>query len=294
MNNLRSAADEIGEKTDGRVSFKFYGGGVMGDDNVVLRKIRARQLHGGIVQTGPLSNQVPVVSLYNLPMKFQSFEEIKAVRSKYDETLITALRDRGFETLGIPGLGFAYALSTKEAQSLKKARNLKIWVPKGDRLSARILNSFGINAVPLSPVDVLTGLQTGLIDTIAAPPVSVVALQWHTQVSYLVDIPFMYIYSLFIVDSRRFNQLSQEDQEVVRDVFKAAVALSEAQNIKDHQETWEVLVSRGIEILTPNAAERKDWQLVASAGRQSWVDNGIVPEDVYEGMTNILDEVRAN
>ncbi|MCY4656529.1 MAG: hypothetical protein OXC80_06910, partial [Gammaproteobacteria bacterium] len=95
-------------------------------------------------------------------------------------------------------------------------------------------------------------------------------------------------------DSRRFNQLSQEDQEVVRDVFKAAVALSEAQNIKDHQETWEVLVSRGIEILTPNAAERKDWQLVASAGRQSWVDNGIVPEDVYEGMTNILDEVRAN
>ncbi|MCU7941035.1 MAG: TRAP transporter substrate-binding protein DctP [gamma proteobacterium symbiont of Bathyaustriella thionipta] len=54
MQKMRSGAKEIKQKTNGRVKFKFYPGGVMGDDQAVLRKIRIGQLHGGALGGGSL------------------------------------------------------------------------------------------------------------------------------------------------------------------------------------------------------------------------------------------------
>ena len=56
MQEMRKGAEEIARRTDGRVAFKFYPGGSMGSDRSVLRKIRAGQLHGGMLTGGALSD----------------------------------------------------------------------------------------------------------------------------------------------------------------------------------------------------------------------------------------------
>ncbi|MEW8584323.1 MAG: TRAP transporter substrate-binding protein DctP, partial [Candidatus Thiodiazotropha sp.] len=55
MKEMRAAAKQIQQQTEGRVRIRFYPGGVMGNDNSVLRKIRVGQLHGGAVTGGGLS-----------------------------------------------------------------------------------------------------------------------------------------------------------------------------------------------------------------------------------------------
>ncbi len=47
MKEMRDAASEIEQRTEGRVKLKFYPGGVMGTEKAVLRKIRVGQLQGG-------------------------------------------------------------------------------------------------------------------------------------------------------------------------------------------------------------------------------------------------------
>ena len=54
ITEMRKAAQTIKQRTDGRVKFKFYPGGVMGGENNVLRKIRLGQLHGGMFTGGGL------------------------------------------------------------------------------------------------------------------------------------------------------------------------------------------------------------------------------------------------
>ena len=44
MKEMRRLADEVEQKTDGRVSFKFYPGGVSGDEKDVIRKMRVGQI----------------------------------------------------------------------------------------------------------------------------------------------------------------------------------------------------------------------------------------------------------
>ena len=294
MNALKEAATEVSTLTEQRVTFKFYGGGVMGDDGVVLRKIRVGQLQGAIVQTGPLAASVQNVGLYNLPMQFRTFDEVERVRTVLDEEIVEGLRAKGYETLGIPGLGFAYAMSTTRASSISDAKNLKVWAPKGDRTAIRLLNAFDITPIPLSPVDVLTGLQTGLIDTITAPPVSVLALQWHTQVRYMLDLPFMYIYSVFLVDSKRFNRLNEQDQVIVQEVFGDAVEKVEAQNIKDHTSTVAVLAKRGIEVVSPTNDEIDEWQSAARAEVDRWLDQGLITPDTVHKIEGVLAPDREN
>ena len=292
MNLLQAAADEVEEKTQGRVTFKFYGGGVMGDDPVVLRKIRVGQLHGAILQTGSLSHNVPAVSLYNLPMQFKDFEEADAVRESIDVLLHEELAERGFVTLGLPALGFAYAMSQHPVSSIEDARRLKVWSPKGDRLAADTLKGFGITPIPLSAVDVLTGLQTGLIDTIASPPVSVVALQWHTQIKYVLDIPFMYIYSVYILSARQFDKLSEADQETTKSVFAKAVIKSQQENIEAHEATTTVLKNRGVEFVTPSSDEAVAWHEAAAAEASRWVTDGQIDASLYQQLERELNKVR--
>ena len=46
MKTMREAGKEVAAATDNRVEFKWYPGGVMGDDKAVLRKMRVGQLQG--------------------------------------------------------------------------------------------------------------------------------------------------------------------------------------------------------------------------------------------------------
>ena len=52
MKKMRSAAKEISKRTDDRVKIKYYPGGVMGDENAILRKMRINQLQGAAVTSG--------------------------------------------------------------------------------------------------------------------------------------------------------------------------------------------------------------------------------------------------
>jgi TRAP-type C4-dicarboxylate transport system substrate-binding protein len=65
-------------------------------------------------------------------------------------------------------------------------------------------------------------LQTGLINTVAASPIAAIALQWHTQVEYILDLPIIYIYALLAIEEKAFNKISDEDQAIVDTVMREA------------------------------------------------------------------------
>ena len=76
MNSMRAGAAEIDERTEGRVKFKFYGGGVQGNDKQVLRKMRIGQLHGGAFTSNGLIDVQKDSQLYAMPMLFDNLEEV--------------------------------------------------------------------------------------------------------------------------------------------------------------------------------------------------------------------------
>jgi len=255
MQEMRKGADEIKTRTAGRVAVKFYGGGVMGNEKSVLRKIRIGQLHGGAFTGGGLVEVYPDISLYSLPMVFRSLDELDYVRSRMDKTLEQGLEEAGFVSFGFAEGGFALIMANGPVRSLDDLKGKKIWVPEGDSNTYAIMEGLGLSPVTLPITDVLTGLQTGLIDIIGTSPIGAIAFQWHTKVKYISTAPLAYLFATLVVDSKVFDKLSVEDRGVVRDVMERIYRQIDAQNRKDNEKASVALGTQGLKIVEFNPGE---------------------------------------
>ena len=249
MQELRKGAEEITRRTDGRVAFKFYPGGSMGSDRGVLRKIRAGQLHGGMLTAGALSEIYPDTQLYTLPFLFHSYEELDYVRARMDKTIAQGIEAHNFVTFGFSDGGFAYLMSNSPIRRVDDLKGHKIWVPEGDDISRAMFETLGVSAIPLPLTDVLTGLQTGLITTLGSSLGGAIALQWHTKVKYVADVPVIYLYGLLAWEKKVYARLSAPDQTVVREVMERVFTGLNRQNRLDERNAREALRRQGIEFL---------------------------------------------
>ena len=262
MNEMRAGAKEIKKQTQGRVVLKFYPGGVMGSDENVLRKMRIGQLQGGAVTTGSLSGIYPDIDIYSLPYLFSSLDQVSYVREKMDQFLLDELEKKGFVSFGFGEGGFTYMMSDSSLYTVEDVRKQKVWIPGGNKIGEAVFSSAGISPVTLPLSDVLTGLQTGLVDTVITSPIGAIALQWHTRVKYVIDVPLTYVAAMLVIDKKAFNKIKQEDQSIVREVMTSAFKRIDAANRRDNQAAQQALKQQGIEYITLPKASLDDWYAI--------------------------------
>jgi TRAP-type C4-dicarboxylate transport system substrate-binding protein len=294
MSALRAGASEIETRTGGRVLFRFYPGGIMGNDKSVLRKIRVGQLHGGAITGGGLAEILPEAQVYSLPFQFRSYAEVDYVRQRMDPLLMTALEREGYIGFGISEGGFAYLLSGNPIAGIDDLAGHKVWVPEGDTISRTAFEAMGISPISLPLTDVLTGLQTGLIDTVAATPTGAIALQWHTRVKHLTDAPLSYIYGTLVLRQRQFSKLSAADQQVVRQVMGEIFGQLNRQSREDNISARNALQSQGITFVSASDAAIQQWRSTVGTAMAKLVHNEeLFDPAVYDQLQQHLKSFRA-
>jgi len=292
MAELRAGADELKAKTAGRVSLKFYTGGVMGNDKKVLRKMRIGQIHGGAFTSSGLSERYKDVMIYGIPLAFRDQAEVDYVRERMDATLSQGLEDVGLVVLGFAGGGFAKLMGGEPVTTMDELRGRKIWVPEGDQVTYASLNQLSLSPVVLPMTDVLTGLQTGLIDFIATPPVAAVLLQWYTKVSYIVDVPLAYTIGVLIIDQRPFSKLSAEDQALFRDIMGRAYTRVDAASRTDNVSAGEALLENGLKFVQPVDNERDRWDELGRDLRRQLCGDEVISAAIVAELDEHLDAFR--
>lgn len=293
MKMMRQGAADISQRTDGRVKLKFYPGGVMGNTGSVLQKMRIGQLQGGAFTGSELSKLYPDAQLYSMPLVFRSYDEVHYVRQRMDDTLVTGLADHGMVVLGISDGGFAYIMCEKPLHTLGDLKGQKVWTPEGDILTGAMFESAGISPIPLPVADVYTGLQTGLLDTVAGIPTGIIAFQWYTSVTHLTDVPLMFLTGWLAIDSKVFDRIKADDQAIVREVMADIFSKLDEVNRADNESARSALQNQGIEFVHPDAVEQDNWESIANQSREQLISRAKYTPALVEEMLGHIQEYRS-
>jgi len=293
MKDMRTGAKEIEERTGGRVKFKFYGGGIQGNDRQVRRKMRTGQLSGGALSSGGLNGFQKDADVFSLPLMFNTIEEARHVRNHMEPELRRRLEDAGYVNFGFATAGFGYMMSNKPMSSLADFKGQKVWTAEGDPVGYAALSALGVAPVTMPITDVMTGLQTDLLDSVTVPPVGAVVFQWHTKLSYITEMPVAYVYGAMLVDERAFSKISPQDQAIVREVMEGIYRKFDQNGVRDSDDAMRALLEGGMKMVTPDQSEVSQWREIVLDSHRKLARKDVFDIQLLDQMQELLIEYRA-
>lgn len=242
---------EVEEKSNGRIKFKMYSGGVMGDEPDVLRKIRKGQLHGGMFTGYGIGRIYSPARVLEMPFLFKNVEESDYIREQIMPDLEIGFRESGFELLGWPEVGFIHFFSTQRITSIDDIKKLRIWLWQGDPLGEAFFKAANIDPIPLSIIDVYTQLSAkhGSIDTVYTSTFGAIALQWYSKLKYATRIPLTNAIGGLIVSNRFYNKLPADLQQLLKTSGKAMSDEIRLNAREENRKSIDILEKNGIEFM---------------------------------------------
>jgi TRAP-type C4-dicarboxylate transport system substrate-binding protein len=287
---FRDFTNEVTEKSNGEIGFKIYAGGVMGDDRAMYRKMRVGQLNGGGFTMTGISEVVPDFRVLGIPFLFNSYDEVDWVKEKLMPRFEKEFDDKGLVLLAVSEVGFVYTMSTTPITTLDELKQSKAWSPEGDPISQVLLETVGVTPIPLSIPDVLTSLQTGLINTTFNSYYGSIVLQWFTRISYITDIPFAYAYGAFVLDKKTFSRLPQHYVELMKTAAKTHFAKLLDDTRKSNEEALQVLLKNGISLVKPTPDTKNELQNHYRAKTVTKLMDDAFSKSIYTETMKYLDD----
>lgn len=272
MKVLNELSKDLEKESGGKLKFKFYAGGVSGDEKDVVKKIRIGQLHSAGFTGVGLGDIAPEVRLLDAPWLFRSRGELEAVRSKFDKELRAAIEKGGFVLLGWTDLGSVIVFSKNPIAGPEDMRKQMMWVWEGDPIAVAAYKALGVNPIPLSVVDVMQSLQTGLIDAVYGPPLGVVALQWHAKLKHIFPVPLAESTGAVLVSKAFFDKLPAEQQKLLLSVSDRHLKRLNVQTNAENDKALETLQKQGLSLAAkPDGSGMKRYEELGVSARKELV-----------------------
>ncbi len=291
VNLMKDMDKEIQTSSNGRLGFKIYAGGVSGDEKDVIRKMRINQIHAAGLTGVGLGEIVPSIRVLELPMLFKSYQEADYVKSKIRKDFETQFDQKGYVLLGWAEAGFVNIFSNKPIKSKADMQGTKWWAWEGDPLVKAMYDTLGIVPIPLALPDVLTSLQTKLIDAVYAPPLGAIALQWFTKVQYMTDLNLALSTGGLIMSKAEFAKLSPDLQNLLRSTSEKYTNKLIQAIREDNTKSVQTLKNAGIQMVAVAPADQAELQKSALEVRPKLVGK-LYSQDLLNRVQGYIDEYR--
>ncbi|MDH3979989.1 MAG: TRAP transporter substrate-binding protein DctP [Gammaproteobacteria bacterium] len=291
---LEEWAETVKTESNGRLVFKIYPGGVQGDEPDVLKKIRFGQLHGGAFTGYGIGHIYSPTRALELPFLFNNGAEIDYVRERFMPEIEQGYRDNGYELLGWMEVGFIHFFSKEPITKLEHLKERRIWYWQGDPLAKAFFDASELAPVPLSIIDVYTSLSTGMIDTVYAPPLGAIALQWFAKTKYITNVPMANGIGSLVVSRRFYQNLPQDLQKLLKRTGIETGEKLVAATRRDNLEGMQLLQARGI-TLVEGEDDLKSGEIkrISDQAAEQLMEDGYLPAATVRRVREWLAEYRA-
>jgi TRAP-type C4-dicarboxylate transport system substrate-binding protein len=195
--------------------------------------------------------------------------------------------------LGWAEVGIVNVFSNTPITKPEDLRNVKIWLWEGDPIAEAMFAALKVKPIPLSVTDVMTSLQTGMINGVYGSPLSVIALQWFSRMKYVFSLPITNASGAVIISKKTFDTLSKEDQKTILGLGDKYFRTLTLQSRKDNEQSVEILKSKKLIFTDPaGPAVVAEFEKAGEATRRSLVGK-MYPMELLNRVEGALKTFRA-
>ena len=204
---LQEMGEEWRKASDGAVTLRIYPGGVAGDEDAVIRKMRVGQIQAAAITGIGLAYLEPSFYALHIPMMYASDEEFDFVRDRYAPILERKLEEKGFIVLNWGDAGWVHFFSKTPVVTPEEAKALKLFSWSGDTNLVQLYKETGFHPVPLSTNDLLPGLQTGMVNAYSSTPLVSLAFQWFGLAPNMADLRYAPLTGATVIEKRAWEKI---------------------------------------------------------------------------------------
>jgi tripartite ATP-independent transporter DctP family solute receptor len=230
--------------TQGRLSVQMFPTMQLGGEKEMLEQTQVGAIQICRVSVGPVGTIVDELNVFNLPFIFRDEAHMRKV---IDGPIGQELLDKitSAPTTRLVGLGWmdagtrnVYAKKPIKSPADLKGQKIRMM---GNPIFVETMNAMGGNGISMGFNELYTALQTGVVDGAENNPPTLVTHN-HYQVAKFYSLTGHLIIPEILVFSRRnWDELSKEDQALIRKVSREAQA--------EERQLWDTMVAESVQKL---------------------------------------------
>ncbi|HXU70984.1 MAG TPA: TRAP transporter substrate-binding protein DctP [Polyangia bacterium] len=285
---------EMGQKWEqasgGKVKLRIYPGGVLGNEGDMVKKMRIGQLQAAALTTIGLHDIAPDAQAVDVPMMIDSWATLDYVMDRMAPKIERIIESKGYVTLGWSEVGFVRFFSTKKLASLAEMQNAKMFCWEGDPASAEAWRAGGFHPVVMSSTDIVPGLQTGLIDTVAMAPLYAYSSRMFEKAKYMLDLPWAVLTGATVVRKDEWDKVPADIKPKLIEISREYAKKIALEVRRMDNEAMENMVKQGLVSVKPT-----DPQDFAKAAQKAYsvIRGKVVPAETFDEVRKLVDEAKA-
>lgn len=276
----------------GQVKLVIYPGGVLGDEPDMVNKMRIGQIQAAGLSGAGLSGIEPGVMALQIPMMFDSYEELDYVRERVAPRLEKMVEARGYVVLNWGDVGWVHFFTTRPASRMGDMRKMKLLTLAGDNDTLELWKANGFRAVPLAATDILTGLQTGLVEAVPNTPLFALLDQSFGIARNMIDVKWAPLIGATVITRRMWDSLpATQRSDMMKAAREAGVSLRDGIR-KMGDEAIVTMQKRRLQVIHADAAAVAEWRREAE-GVYPKLRGSQVPAELFDEVRKLRNEYRA-
>lgn len=291
MEQMKNFTREVSSKTGGEIEFKIYPGSIQGDEKDIVRKMRIGQIHcSGFTGVG-IGEIAPEIRVLDTPFLFKNAGEIDYIYRKFASRFREIFRKNGYVLLGWAEVGIVNMFANRPVKKPGDLSKVKMWIWEGDPVAEATFRAMDANPISLSITDVMTSLETGMIDAVYASPLSAIALQWFVKMKYALSLPIANSSGAVLMTRKLFDKLDGEKQKILLEAGKKHFSNLTRLSRKDNLKAVETLKKHGVKYLEAGEEAKREFQRMGAEARRSLVGK-IYSKEFLEEIEKALETLR--
>lgn len=280
---LKAWSRTLEKETEGRVELRVFSGGSEGSDRDLIKRIKTGKLDAAGVATTGLSMIAKELQVLSAPGLLTTDEELDRVRDQLDGKLQSMIEDGGFKLLAWGDGGKNRVFSATEFSTPGDLSGKPTWAGKDNAIAMAYAEALGTNPVRVGSSGVLPGLKNGSLAVVPASAMSAVAFQWYTHLKYMTSTNFNIIVGGSVISKKKFDELSEADQQTLLDTAKRAASKLDQIVRRDDDRAYETLLSRGITAVDTKPSQSA-WDASAKKARDQLVARGVYSKSLLQAV----------